>query len=84
MTDFTSPATYPMGATVTFADHGAIAQDETEPVVATGTVNATPLDDENGTVTHVRVWAARDHGRESTTIIVAVANVLDVTPPVRS
>lgn len=68
---------YPMGARVTFGDGSATTT--TDPVVATGTVNGPPLEGPDGAL-YVPVFAARDNGREATTVYVAEANVLDVRP----
>ena len=73
---------YPLGMAVSFADASAtVTQDSADPedatvVIVTGTINGAPLRDENGEITHVPVWAERDNGREATTIIVAVANLM--------
>lgn len=66
---------YPVGTKVAFRDSNATTSTQEEGV-AEGMVNDPPLRDDAGEITHIRVWAARDNGRESTTIIVPVANVL--------
>jgi hypothetical protein len=71
---------YPMGARVTYADAQATVSDGVAGLV-TGTVNgpAFDLDPERpGEITHVSVWTERDNGREPTSIMVAVANIVDV------
>lgn len=65
---------YTIGQTVTYIAGGEVAQDESEPVVATGVVNGEPIQD--GDNTWVPVWTRRDHGREATTIYVHGSNIL--------
>lgn len=66
---------YKPGMRVAFADQNATVSTD-EPSVVTGLVNGEPYTDEFGEVTHVPVWAERDNGREATTIIVAINNML--------
>lgn len=66
---------YKMGTTVAFRDSQATVSDSSEGV-SEGVVNGSPLRDDNGAITHIRVFADRDNGREATTIIVGVGNVL--------
>lgn len=72
-------ADFPMGARVTFADASATTSSG-EPGVAVGVVNGDPVT-RDGEVKFVPVFAARDNGRESTTVLVAIDNVLDVEVP---
>jgi hypothetical protein len=74
MSDIEHPE-YKIGMKVCFADASATVSDN-EPHVVEGMVNGEPYADDDGTVTHVPVWAARDNGREATTIIVAIDNML--------
>jgi hypothetical protein len=66
---------YRPGMRVSFADAMATVSDGVAGVV-TGAVNGEPIRDDDGAITHVPVWAARDHGREATTIYVAIDNML--------
>lgn len=71
-------ADFPMGATVTYADATATTSTG-EPGVARGTVNGEPISFLDGEIGWVPVWTERDNAREPTTILVAVANVLEVS-----
>lgn len=67
---------YRPGMKVCFADAQATVSTG-EPSVIEGMVNGEPYrDEETGEVSHVPVWAKRDNGREATTIIVAIGNML--------
>lgn len=66
---------YKPGMNVCFADAQATVSTD-EPGVVEGMVNGEPYRDEAGEMTHVPVWAERDNGREATTIIVAIDNML--------
>jgi hypothetical protein len=69
---------YRPGTRIVFADANATVSDR---VVGTrtGVVNGTPITDDDGVVLYLPVFAARDDGREATTIYVATANVLGET-----
>ena len=66
---------YPTGTRIAFRDSEATVSDGSEGVCE-GTINGEPIRDDDGAATHLRVWAARDNGREATTIFVGVGNVL--------
>lgn len=69
---------YPIGARVTFADQNATVS-HGKPGLVTGVVNGPPItDDDDGIVLAVPVFAARDNGRESTTIFVHPSNIMGV------
>jgi hypothetical protein len=71
------PDSYPMGARVTFADQNATVS-HGKPGLVSGTVNGEAITDDEGTVLAVPVFAARDNGRESTTIFVHPSNIMGV------
>lgn len=66
---------YAPGMRVSFTDANATVSDDVAGVV-TGVVNGPPIRDDHGDITHIPVFAARDKGREETTIYVAIDNVL--------
>jgi hypothetical protein len=71
---------YPTGARVTYADDSATVSDRV-PGLVTGTVNGNGYDmdpERPGEITHVPIWTERDNGREPTTILVAVENIVAV------
>lgn len=68
---------YPIGVRVTFADDNATVSDGVAGL-RSGVVNGKPLADDEGIVQFVPVWAARDNGREPTTIFVPPANIMGV------
>lgn len=70
-----SPPTPNVGEVWSFADNAATVSDGTMSV-ASGVVSGEPLCDREGRVTHVPIFAERDHGREATTVFVAVENLL--------
>ena len=72
---------FPMGAVVRYTARGEVAQDDSGPVTASGFVNGNPYLDDDGQVEYVPVWSKRDHGREATTIVVHIENVIAVEPP---
>lgn len=68
---------YPMGARVTYADANAAVSDGVAGLVS-GVINGEPIHDDDGAVLFVPVYTRRDHGREATTVFVAVSNIVDV------
>lgn len=66
---------YAPGMRVSFTDANATVSDDVAGVV-TGVVNGPPIRDDHGDITHIPVFAARDKGREETTIYVAIDNML--------
>jgi hypothetical protein len=67
---------YPIGCWISsFRDANATVSDGLDGLNR-GIVNGKPWRDEDGVVTHLKVLASRDKGREDTTIIVAIENVM--------
>ena len=68
---------YRMGARVYYADANATVSNGAAGIAA-GTVNGEPIRDGAGAIQYVPVFTARDHGREPTTVFVAVSNIVGV------
>lgn len=67
---------YPLGATLVFMDANATVSDSLEGAVR-APINGPPIMGD-GAVIMIPVFAARDNGREATTVYVHVTNVLGV------
>lgn len=67
------------GSIVKFVDqpHNVLWESD-QPAMCTGHVNGKVMELDG--VTYVPVWCERDHGRESTTILVHTENILYVEP----
>ncbi len=72
---------YPQGAVVRYTARSEVAQDDSGPVTAKGFVNGNAYLDDSGAVEYVPVFTVRDHGREATTIVVHVSNIISVEQP---
>lgn len=66
---------YTPGMRVSYTDANATVSDGVAGI-ATGAVNGPPIRDDHGDITHIPVFTERDHGREATTIYVAIDNML--------